>query len=157
MAPPIVPQFTTSRRVEFCDTDLAGIVHFANFYKYMEQAEHDYFRSLGLSIMEKQADGTIIGWPRVSATCSFESPAFYEDILEARLCVSRKGVKSLTIEYEFWRGETRIARGRMKTVCCHFVQGEPMRSIAIPPRYDEKIQEAPRPDESPDPPGAGGK
>lgn len=146
MAPPITPQFITTRRVEFCETDLAGIVHFANFYKFMEQAEHDYFRSLGLSIMEKQADGTIIGWPRVSATCTFEAPAYYEDVLEARLCVSRKGVKSLTIEYEFWRGKTRIARGRMKTVCCHFVHGEPMRSIPIPPRYDEKILETPASD-----------
>ena len=44
-------KFTTTRRVEFCDTDMAGIVHFSTFYKWMEQAEHDYFRSLGLSIV----------------------------------------------------------------------------------------------------------
>ena len=42
-----VSTFITHRRVEFSDTDMAGIVHFANFYRYMEQAEHDFFRSLG--------------------------------------------------------------------------------------------------------------
>ena len=84
-------QFTTTYRVEFCDTDVAGIVHFANFYRYMEQAEHEYFRSLGLSIMQSQEDGSVIGWPRVSASCSFEAPAYFEDVLEIRMNVARKG------------------------------------------------------------------
>jgi acyl-CoA thioester hydrolase len=121
--------FTTTRRVEFAETDMAGIVHFANFYRYMEQAEHEFFRSLGLSIMQRQDDGSIIGWPRVSGSCHFEAPAFYDDVLEIRIIVERKGVRSLTMRYEFWKGETRIARGQMKTVCCLFRPGEPMRSI----------------------------
>ncbi len=138
-----VSRFVTHRRVEFCDTDMAGIVHFANFYRYMEQAEHDFFRSLGFSIMEPQPDGTVRGWPRVSAKCSFEAPAFYQDVLEIRLTVARKGVKSLTIDYEFWRDETRIARGQMKTVCCVFAPGEPMRSLELPADVSAKIAEVP--------------
>lgn len=133
MSKPTVPNFSTTRRVEFCETDMAGIVHFACFYRYMEEAEHQYFRSLGLSIMQKHGDGTVIGWPRVSAKCSFEAPAFYEDLIEIRITVDRVGVKSLTMNYEFWRDETRLARGTMKTVCCRFVHGEKMRSIEIPP------------------------
>ena len=74
--------FVAKQRVEFFETDLAGIVHFANFYRYMEQAEHTLFRSLGLIIHGKMADGTVFGWPRVSATCSFKSPAYYGDELE---------------------------------------------------------------------------
>lgn len=140
---PAEPQFTTTRRVDFCDTDMAGIVHFANFYRYMEQAEHEFFRSLGLSIMQRQEDGSIVGWPRVSASCNFEAPAFYDDILEIRLWVDRKGAKSLTMRIEFWRDETRIARGQMKTVCCVFRHGEAMRSIVIPPEQETKIAEVP--------------
>lgn len=142
-----VSSFVTHRRVEFCDTDMAGIVHFANFYRYMEQAEHDFFRSLGFSIMETQADGTVIGWPRVSAKCSFEAPAFYQDVLEIRLIVERIGVKSLTINYEFYREGQRIARGQMKTVCCVFEPGQPMRSLELPERFSEKIAEAPKAEE----------
>lgn len=135
-------QFTMTRRVEFSDTDMAGIVHFVNFYRYMEQAEHEFFRSLGLSIMQKQADGTVIGWPRVSASCTFEAPAYYDDLLEVRLSVVRKGVKSLTMKFEFWRDDTRIARGQLKTACCLCRHDAPIESIEIPPSYSEKIEEA---------------
>jgi acyl-CoA thioesterase FadM len=93
--------------------------------------------------METQEDGTVLGWPRVSAKCSFEAPAYYQDVLEIRLSVQRKGVKSLTINYEFWREDKRIARGQMKTVCCEFVTGEPMRSLELPHNFAAKIAEAP--------------
>src|SRR6516164_335429 len=63
------PQFTYTRRVQFSDTDMAGIVHFANFYRFMEEAEHEMFRSLGFKIVEKQPDGSVLGWPRVQASC----------------------------------------------------------------------------------------
>ncbi len=135
-------QFVITRRIQFSETDLAGIVHFSNFYIYMEQAEHEFFRSHGLSIMQQQPDGSYIGWPRVSATCSFTAPIYFEDLLEVRMNVSRIGVKSLTMEFEFWRDETKIAHGRLKTACCHFVHGEQMKSIAIPAEYLEKIVEA---------------
>jgi YbgC/YbaW family acyl-CoA thioester hydrolase len=113
-----MPHFTTHRRVEFADTDMAGIVHFANFFKWMEEAEHEFFRSLGFSIMERQPDGVSLTWPRVTATCSFEKPLFYEDMLEVRVDVERIGAKSLTYAVEFWRGTDRIATGHMKTACC---------------------------------------
>lgn len=135
--------FTHLHRVEFCETDMAGIVHFANFYRYMEQAEHEFFRSLGLSVMEHEPDGSIVGWPRVSCSCNYEAPAFFEDLVEVRLTVTRKGVKSLCYDVEFVRGETRLARGKMKTVCCRFKHGEPMKSIAMPVRFDERIGESP--------------
>jgi acyl-CoA thioester hydrolase len=134
-------QFITTRRVEFADTDMAGIIHFANYYRYMEEAEHAFFRSLGLSIMQSQPNGSVIGWPRVSASCSFEAPAYFEDSLEVRLNVVRKGVKSLNYEIEFWRGETRLAHGKLKTVCCVCRLGQPLVSIPIPAEYADTIVE----------------
>lgn len=140
--PELTVQFTTQRRVEFCETDMAGIVHFSNYYRYMEQAEHEYFRSLGLDIMEDQPDGTRIGWPRVSSKCRFKAPAFYNDVLEIRTSVVRKGVKSLTFQMDFWRGETWVARGQTKTVCCLIHADKQLESIEIPPRYADRIQES---------------
>ncbi len=133
-------KFTTTRRVEFCDTDMAGIVHFSTFYKWMEQAEHDYFRSLGLSIVTHTDDGGTFGWPRVMAKCRFESPARYDDIIELRLKVTRRGVKSLTYSCEFWRDDTRLATGEMKTVSCKVKPGEKLTSVEIPEIFDA-IQE----------------
>ena len=135
-------QFTHTRIVQFADTDVAGIVHFANFYRWMEEAEHAYLRSLGFSVMQTQPDGTVIGFPRVQASCRFKAPAFFEDELQVDVNVVRRGVKSLTFSFEFRRGETCIATGEMKTVCCLCQPGGKLESIEIPPRYCEKLVEA---------------
>ena len=133
--------YRTSRRVEFCETDMAGIAHFSNFYKWMEQAEHDFFRSLGLTIVSHQPDGTTIGWPRVSAQCRFDSPVRYEEILDVVLTVQRIGVKSLTYDVTFAVGDRSVARGSIKTVCCFIRPGQPLTSIEIPETYRTKIEE----------------
>jgi YbgC/YbaW family acyl-CoA thioester hydrolase len=135
-----MPHFTTTRRVQFAETDMAGIVHFANFYRYMEEAEHEFFRSLGLSISSPQADGSVISWPRVAASCSFDAPAFFEDVLEIELTVARIGTRSLTLHFEFRRGDTLIATGEIKTVCCRWKPGDPLQSVAIPPEYRSKLE-----------------
>lgn len=123
---------------------MAGIVHFANFYRYMEEAEHSYLRSIGLSVMMDMPDGTVIGWPRVRTSCAYEAPARFEDEIDIHVSVSRKGVKSLTLEFEFWRGDTRLARGTFKTVCCIVSHNQPLVSIAIPPAIDAVIIESPQ-------------
>jgi YbgC/YbaW family acyl-CoA thioester hydrolase len=135
-------QFTHTQIVQFADTDVAGIVHFANFYRWMEEAEHAYLRSLGFSVMQQQPDGTVIGFPRVSASCRFEAPAFFEDELTIDVNLLRRGVKSLTFGFEFHRGKTRIAAGEIKTACCICQPGGKLKSIEIPPRYCEKLVEA---------------
>jgi YbgC/YbaW family acyl-CoA thioester hydrolase len=61
--------FMMRRRVEFMDTDMAGIVHFTAYFRYMETIEHELFRTLGLSITTQQGDRRL-GWPRVS--CGFD-------------------------------------------------------------------------------------
>ena len=140
-------RFTTTRRVAFAETDMAGIVHFANFYRYMEEAEHDFFRSLGRSVMEHRPDGSILGWPRVSAKCSFKAPAKFEDEIAIEVGVDRIGVKSLTLRYDFRRGETRLALGEMKIVCCVFRHGREMESVPLPPDLVSLLEEIPHPDD----------
>ena len=134
-------QFVYRRRVQFAETDMAGIVHFSNYYRYMEEAEHAYLRSIGLSVMMTLDDGTVIGWPRVRSSCAYEAPARFEDEIEIHLNVSRKGVKSLTLDMEFWRGETRLAHGSLKTVCCIVSHSSELTSIPIPPDMDARIIE----------------
>jgi len=123
--------FVTQRRVEFADTDMAGIVHFARFFNYMEEAEHEFLRSRGLSVVMTH-QGRRIGWPRVSATCDFKKPARFEDVLDIHLTLSRIGAKSLTYLAEFQlRGEV-IASGRLTCCCCLVESGEAMRPIELP-------------------------
>ncbi len=137
------PQFTYARRVRFSDTDVAGIVHFANFYRFMEEAEHEYFRSLGLKIMDHRPDGTAVGWPRVRASCTFESPALYDDLIDIDVNIVRVGVRSLTLAFRFRRGDKRLANGEVKTVFCNCAAGGKFESADIPPEYASKLVESP--------------
>jgi len=123
--------FHTSRLVEFHDTDMAGIMHFASFFIYMESAEHELYRSLGLSL-HTEVDGELISFPRVSAACDYSSPARCEEILDIAVSVTRIGAKSISYEFRFTRAGTLLAIGKMTSVCCRVVHGQPPVSRPIP-------------------------
>ena len=133
--------FTTSRRVEFADTDMAGLIHFSCFYRYMEEVEHAFLRSLGRRVIETQDDGTV-SWPRVSAECTFHAPAHFEDELEVRLSVTRIGKSSLTLGYDFWKQEIQVASGSIKTVCCRIDDSHELTAIEIPADLRDVLQSA---------------
>lgn len=132
--------FHTKRRIEFADTDLAGIVHFARFFVFMETAEHEFLRSLGTSVSTTH-EGDQIGWPRLAASCEYLSPLRFEDEVDILVKVKRKGRKSLTYSFEFRRGDTLIARGQMTSACCICNPGEAIRAIPIPEELARKIAE----------------
>ena len=133
--------FTVNRGVEFSDTDLAGIVHFSKFFLYMESAEHAFLRSLGTSVVTDY-NGDRIGWPRMSASCDYKSPAFFEDELTVTLKIARKGTKSLTYAFTFEREETLVAEGEVGVACCVCNAGEKMRAIPIPPEIADQLEES---------------
>ena len=68
----MVFEFRLKRRVQFYETDAAGIVHFSNYFRYMEEAEHALWRSAGITI---SGSGSEIGWPRVSVSFEYLQPA----------------------------------------------------------------------------------
>lgn len=110
------------RRVLFHETDLAGIVHFSNFFKYMEEAEHAFLRSVGLSIHPEENWRSPVrhGWPRISATCDFHVPLQFEDEIEIELIVAEVRTKSIRYRFYFWKhpdGErVRAATGEIVVV-----------------------------------------
>ncbi len=135
-------EFHTKRKIEFADTDQAGICHFARFFVFMETAEHEFLNSLGTSV-STELDGNKIGWPRLAASCEYLSPARFEDILDIHLMVARKGTKSITYKFIFTRDNTVIARGQMTSACCICNPGKPITAIPIPSSLASQIQEAP--------------
>jgi 4-hydroxybenzoyl-CoA thioesterase/acyl-CoA thioester hydrolase len=132
--------FHTSRFVEFSDTDMAGIVHFSAFFRYMEAAEHELLRNLGFSVYS-QIDGVPVSFPRVAARCEFHSPVKCEDVLEIDVSVNRVGTKSVTYGFEFSLAGRDVASGEMTSVCCRVPHGEPPVSIPIPAAIGDKLRE----------------
>jgi acyl-CoA thioester hydrolase len=141
-------EFKTTLRVQFSDTDMAGIVHFANYLRYMEAAEHAFLRSLGYSVHMREGERTI-GWPRVKVACEFRAPLRFEDEVEVHLLVREKKEKSLTYEFIFRKlgdgpaGE--VARGSITAVCVTMdEESGRMKATAIPEGLASAIEIAPR-------------
>jgi 4-hydroxybenzoyl-CoA thioesterase/acyl-CoA thioester hydrolase len=139
-------EFQARRRVEFSDTDMGGIVHFARFFVFMEWAEHEFLRSLGADPGSFQdAEGHRVAWPRVAATCEFLSPARFGDELDIYIRVLRKGRTSLSYGIEILEGETAVARGKVSVVYCRIDGEGALKPIPIPPEVADLIDEAPTP------------
>lgn len=132
--------FSVERRVEFCETDAAGIAHFSAFLCYMEQAEHALLRHLGTSVTSDLGDGWHLSWPRVHAECDYRGSARFEDCLTILVRVERLGDRSVTYAFDFARGEQSLASGKLVTVCCKVRSGEPLESMAIPAELRSALQ-----------------
>jgi acyl-CoA thioester hydrolase len=130
-------EFSIRRRVQFAETDMAGIMHFANYFRMMEEVEHAFFRSVGLSV-SMQHDDIHVGWPRVSAGCEYFGPIRFEDEVELRLRVVRVGDKSFSYEVDFMLTDKRVALGKTTSVCCA-LDATGMRAIQIPSALREKL------------------
>ena len=133
-------------RVEFSDTDMAGIMHYSNFFRFMETCEHDFYRKLGLKLIEKQSDGSSIGWPRVSCSCDFKRALKFQDEVEVTLKVAKKTSKAISYEFIFKKkgeaaDQAECARGSVTIVCCVFRGGQ-LQATLIPKEFDEKIEVA---------------
>ena len=144
-------EFKMTRLVEFAETDMAGIMHFANYFRYMEAVEHAFFRSLGLSVHESSSEG-MNGFARVHASCDYLAPLRYQDEVEIHLLVAEKRSKSITYEAIFRKlndsGEStvgeEIARGRWTVVCIARDRNDAqMKSVTFPTDVDSKIEVAP--------------
>ncbi len=133
-------RFHYNRRVEFCETDAAGIVHFSAYFQYMEQAEHAFLRHLGTSVHAQDEVGTI-SWPRVSASCDYTGPVRFEDVLDIVVRIERLGSKSVTYEFEFQLQDSIVATGKMTAVCCRITPDNPPESIPIPSWLVEQLRQ----------------
>jgi acyl-CoA thioester hydrolase len=132
--------FTTTRRVEFGDTDMAGIMHFSNFFRFMESAETDFLRARGLSASWRR-DGVKWGFPRVSAACDYKAPARFEDVLTIAVTVEKIGTKSVSYRYDFTNQlGAAVAVGRVTAVFCRSSGPDELESVDIPPDLRAKIE-----------------
>ena len=139
-------EFKMMHRVEFSETDMAGIIHFSSYFRYMEVTEHAFFRSLGLTI-NTRSTSLGVGWPRVHVSCDFDYPLRFEDEVEVHLLVREKSERSLTYDFVFRKFNVdpvvEVARGLLTVVCVKEDESGTMKSVPIPDVIAEKIQMAP--------------
>jgi acyl-CoA thioester hydrolase len=90
--------FKRSFRVHWVDTDIAGVMHFSNFFRYFEACEEEFYRSLSLPLTEiRDRFGVIL--PRVEAHCQYKAACRFDEPIDVTLKVCE--VEEKTISYDF--------------------------------------------------------
>jgi acyl-CoA thioester hydrolase len=130
-------EYRLRRRVQFYETDAAGIVHFSWFFRYMEEAEHALWREAGLSIHAPHGE---FGFPRVSTSCDFHSPLRFEQEFDIHIRVAAITRKSIQYSCVLSDGDTKIAAGSVTVVCVP--RKGPMASVEIPMEIRSRLQVA---------------
>jgi acyl-CoA thioester hydrolase len=135
--------FKQKRKAVFSETDLAGIVHFASFFPYMEDCEHSFYRSLGYSVTEMtDEEGISIGWPRINVSCEYIKPIRFEEEFDIHLIVSEMTGKTIRYEFNFFNNEDQLlAKGTVIVVCVKFSDSG-MKSVSIPDSIRKTINDS---------------
>jgi acyl-CoA thioester hydrolase len=129
-------EFHYPRAVQFAETDLAGIVHFSCYFRYMEEAEHALWRAAGLSIV-----GDVLHWPRVAAHCQYTNPLRFEDEIVVKV---RAGFGRRRIQYgfEIRSTDTLAAVGTITSVCTRTSADGTLEPIEIPQGFVDRLRGA---------------
>ena len=139
-------EFKITRRVEFSETDMAGIVHYSNFFRYAEAAESAFFRSLGLSLRPPQTEHEV-GWPRVHAECDYAHPLRFEDEIEIHVLVVEKKARAITYQFRIRKlnaqPSVEVARGKITAVCVTSDGPGKMKATPLPKAIADQIEVAP--------------
>jgi acyl-CoA thioester hydrolase len=139
MTPRRWSEYRLRRRVNFYETDCAGIVHFSWFFRYLEEAEHAMWRAAGLSIASG-AGG--VGFPRVNASFDYHRPLRFEDEFDVVVRVAAIGQSSMRYDCEIFMGDVRIASGTT-TMVCVVRDGAGLKAAPFPPDVISRFEVAP--------------
>ncbi len=101
-------------RVYYEDTDLAGIVYYANYLRFIERARSEMVRAAGIDQVEMKARGLVFAVRRVEA--DYLSPARYDDELRIETRLDRIKGASFDMPQEVYRDTTLLFRARVGVV-----------------------------------------
>lgn len=107
-------------RVYYEDTDLAGIVYYANYLKFIERARSEWVRELGIDQVQMKAEGLVFAVRRVEA--DYLSPARYDDELFVETSMHAGSGVRLIVRQDVKRGEEVLFSARV-TIICMTAQG----------------------------------
>ena len=102
-------------RVYYEDTDLAGVVYYANYLRFIERARTEWARDRGVDQgLLREEEGVVFAVRRVEA--DYLAPARFDDILEIRTELAEASGARVTLTQEVWRGERRLFAARVTLV-----------------------------------------
>jgi acyl-CoA thioester hydrolase len=115
-------------RVYYEDTDLAGIVYYANYLKFIERARSEWVRDLGINQVQMKAEGLVFAVRRVEA--DYLAPARFDDELIVETTMQTGSGVRLVVRQDVKRGE-EVLFSALVTVICMTANGAVARLPAV--------------------------
>lgn len=125
-------------KVYWGDTDAAGIVYYPNFYKWMDEATHEYFTAIGYPTDVLFKENIII--PLVETHCNFKQPVLYNVDLIIQTEVTLLKEKALKFTHQLYCEDQLVAEGYEVRVWATTVEGR-AKGVAIPEEVKSKLQQ----------------
>ena len=102
-------------RVYYEDVDLAGIVYYANYLRYIERARTEWVRSLGIDqVLMKAERGIVFAVRRVEA--DYLKPAHFDDVLEIETALTELGAARALLRQDVLRQGVPLFRAEVTLV-----------------------------------------
>ena len=111
-------------RVYYEDTDLAGIVYYANYLKFIERGRSEWLRDLGIDQMAMKDAGVVFAARRVEA--DYLSPAHFDDSLTVTTRLAQMTPARIIVDQDVLRGDQILFKSRV-TIACVGTTGRPTR------------------------------
>lgn len=126
-------------RVIYGDTDMMGVVYYANYFRYFEAGRNELLRAAGFAYRRFEAMGFML--PVTDAQAKYHASALYDDVLALTTTIERVRFGSLQISYRIERPEpddppTLIATGATTHACVATESGKVTR---FPPEFREAL------------------
>lgn len=102
-------------RVYYEDTDLAGIVYYANYLKFIERARSEWVRALGVDqVALKAGGGQVFAVSRIEA--NYKSPALFDDLLRVETRLLRLTGARILVSQQVFRHDTLLFDSKVTIV-----------------------------------------
>ncbi|MDO5647897.1 tol-pal system-associated acyl-CoA thioesterase [Paracoccus sp. (in: a-proteobacteria)] len=111
-------------RVYYEDTDLAGIVYYANYLKFIERGRSEWLRDVGVDQVALKADGFVFAVRKVVA--DYLRPARFDDVLTVETKLAQMTPARVVVDQRVLRGDQVLFTATV-TVACLDASGRPAR------------------------------
>ena len=127
-------------RVYYEDTDAAGIVYYANYFRFIERGRTELLRSLGHDQHELMREG--IAFAVRSASAEFLKPAKLDDLLTVETTVVSLGRAQVTFAQRILRDKELLLDAKIRVACIDPARGRP---IPMPRTLHKQFSSLPGP------------
>ena len=124
--------FCIEKKIYYHDTDAGGVVYYANYLKYMEEARTEYLRSFGVDVADYMAKGILFAV--VHLEIDYKHPARYGDTVTVSALIETIGNASIHFIQEAKKGDILLVKSKVVLACIN----NKMKAQRVPEDPKEK-------------------